>query len=72
MRYVKEESDIMHGKHSCSQTASCDAEVPVVSAVSADATSSAEALAVAAEGRMSAASQGDAAFAIIVNPSPEP
>jgi hypothetical protein len=72
MRYVKEESDIMHGKHSCSQTASCDAEVPALSAVSADTASTSQDFAVAAEGIISAASQADAAVAFIVNPSPEP
>ncbi len=52
--------------------ASCGAEVPALNAVSADTASTSQDYAVAAEGKISAASQADASVAIIVNPSPEP
>ena len=72
MQYVQEESGVLYDKLSCSQTASCGVEVPALLAVSADLVSTSQDFAVAAEGLISAASQADAAVAIIVNPSPEP
>ena len=72
IRYVHEESGILHDKLSYTWTASCDADIAAFFAVSADAASTAQDFAVAAEGIISAASQDDAAVAIIVNPSPEP
>jgi hypothetical protein len=72
MQHVQEESGILHDKLSCSQTASCGAEVPALNAVSTDTASTSQDYAVAAEGKICAASQADASVAIIVNPSPEP